>query len=267
MTKESALAVSAEPEDVPEVEEEGQVETPTAEAPEGEAEEAKKSDAAKRREREKAHKARLQQEAADARAEAERAEARRMKIIEAGKQNAAPAEGDFADYADYVAAKAVWTAERRSDERMAGELASEAEAARAQAEAKAQAEQHIVRTHWNEQVAEARTRFADFDEVALSNEVPIADASVEIITQSDRGADLAYYLGQHRAEAAEIAKLSPTAQAYRLGLIEAKLDLPKPKTETTAPAPITPVKTAGAPATKDPERMSYREFKAYREAK
>ena len=59
MTKESALAVSAEPEDVHEVEEEGQVETPTAEAPEGEAEEAKKSDAAKRREREKAHKAGL----------------------------------------------------------------------------------------------------------------------------------------------------------------------------------------------------------------
>jgi hypothetical protein len=54
-------------------------------------------------------------------------------------------------------------------------------------------------------------------------------------------------------------------QARAIGRIEASLQAPKPRTETNAPDPISPVK-GKVSATRDPNRMSYKDYVAYREA-
>ena len=271
MSDESDLAAPAGPETVSTPAVTPQVEGPTdgqaaVETPEGE--EAEKSESAKRRERDKAHKAQLRKDADEAKALAERADQRRLKVIEAGKSEKAPAEAEFTDYADYVAAKAVWTAEQRTTLRQAQALEVEAQEARQQAQNIEAAEQQIVNQSWAEKVSEAKGRYADFDQVALAQDVPITPQIAEMLKQSDKGPDLAYWLGMNRAAAAELAALSksqPMQAAYHLGRLEASLSAPAPRTTSQAPEPITPTKGGGAPV-KDPNTMGYLAFKRHREA-
>lgn len=273
MTEASDLTASVGPDDVVApvaVQTEGQAESQTAEpTPEGEGEDDRKSEAAKRREREKAHKERLRQEAEEARLSAERAEARRLKIIEAGKNEKPPAESDFTDYAEYVAAKAVWTAEQRTIQRQAEAFGEEAETAKQQAEIIKAAEAQLVQQQWADKVADAKSRYSDFEQVALSNDVPITPQVAEMLMASDKGADLAYYLGTHKAVAAELAalsKTSPVQAAWALGRLEATLSLPAPRTVSQTPDPIAPAR-GRASANPDPAKMSMEEYARWRSSR
>ena len=274
MSDESDLAVSAGPETVsqPEVTDapkgtEGQTEgQAAAETPEGE--EAEKSEAAKRREREKAHKERLRKEADEAKAAADRAEQRRLKIIEAGKSEKPPVEGEFSDYAEFVAAKAVWTAEQRTNQRHAQELEAEAAEARKQAEIIEAAERQLVNQSWAEKVNDAKTRYADFEQVALAPDVPITPQIAEMLKHSDKGPDLAYFLGMNKATAAELAalsKTSPMQAAWALGRLEASLSAPTPRMTSQTPEPIAPVR-GKSQAVYNPDKLSMAEYIALRKA-
>ncbi len=275
MSDESDLAVSAGPETVsqPEVTEapkgttEGQTDgLAAADTPEGE--DAEKSEAAKRREREKAHKERLRKEADEAKAAAERAEQRRLKIIEAGKSEKPPAESDFSDYAEFVAAKAVWTAEQRATQRQAQEFEAEAQEARKQAEIIEAAERQLVNQSWAEKVNDAKTRYADFEQVALAPDVPITPQIADMLKHSDKGPDLAYFLGMNKATAAELAalsKTSPMQAAFALGRLEAVLSAPAPRMTSQTPEPIAPVRGKAQVAV-NPDKMSMAEYIAARKA-
>jgi hypothetical protein len=262
MTEESVAAIEAAPETVvteaPKGEDTGQVETPPAE---GQPEE--KSESAKRREREKAYRARLQSEAAEARAEAEQAKARRQAILDAGKKEAAPKESDFPDPIEFAAAKAIWGAEQRLTEREARNASEAAEAAEAKVKEIGQRESAIIASAWTAQVADAKGRYADFDQVALANDLPVTNAMGELIMTSDAGPDVLYHLGQNRALAAQIAAMNPVEAARAIGRIEATLSTPQPRTETKAPNPINPVR-GSAGASLNPDKMSYEEYRQAR---
>ena len=86
----------------------------------------------------------------------------------------------------------------------------------------------------------------------------------DLILTSDVGADVAYHLGQNHALAAQIAAMNPVEAARAIGRIEAGIVQPKPRTETKAPDPISPVR-GSAGAARDPEKMSYRDFVKFRE--
>ncbi len=230
-----------------------------------ETEDPKKSEAAKRRERERAYRARLQSEAAEARAEAEQAKARRQAILDAGKKEAPPKEEDFPDPIEFAAAKAIWGAEGKYREREANGAGEAAKAAEDRAKEIEAREQAIIEQSWTAQLAEAKTRYADFDAVALSDAVPITPAMGELIKTSEVGADVAYHLGQNRALAAQIAQLSPVEAARAIGRIEASLQQPRPRTETNAPDPISPVRGTGG-VSRDPSKMSVSEYKAWKAA-
>lgn len=121
---------------------------------------------------------------------------------------------------------------------------------------------------FSQRVEQARERFEDFDAVVFNPANPISDAMVEVIKSSDKGPDLAYHLGSHPDEARRIASLPPIQAARELGLIEAKLSLPKPRTVTKAPDPIRPVGSGGASPATDPNKLSYTEYvKARREGR
>lgn len=261
MEDESAAALVAAPETVVtelEVKDQGQVETPPAE---GQPEE--KSESAKRREREKAYRARLQTEATEANAKAEQAERRRLAILEAGKKEAAPKEADFPDPIEYAAAKAIWGAEQRLTEREAQNAGEEAKAAKLQAEEIGKRERAALEQSWAAAREEAKTRYADFETVALTGWEP-SPAMTDLILTSDVGPDVAYHLGQNRALAAQIAEMNPVEAARAIGRIEASIVTPKPRTETKAPDPINPVRGSAA-AGRNPDTMSYVEWVKWRE--
>lgn len=254
----------------PEVMEEGQVEGQTAEVeedgepqgePEADTEEKKRESAKDRRERDKAYKARLRQEAEEAKAQAAAAEARLNRIK--ARTGEAPKESDFADPLEYVAAKAAWNYTRQAAERDAEDIGAEAETAKKRAESVAAQERQLVAENWQMQVEEARTRYADFDRVVFDPRAPIPPGVADLIVAGDNAADVAYFLAKNRATAAEIAKMSPIEAARAIGRIEARISAPKPKTETTAPEPISPVRGTAA-AQRDPSKMSYEDYKKWR---
>ena len=259
MTEESALAFEAGPEAVVEAPEGEQTEGQTeGQAAEGEPEE-KKSDAAKRREREKAYRARLQSDREAAETRADQADARRKAVVDAGKKEAAPRENDFPDPIEYAAAKAIWGAEQRYREREADGAGEAVQAAKREVQEIDARERAVIEQSWTAQLAEAKSRYADFDAVALSDEVPVTPAMGDLIKTSDVGADVAYHLGQNRGLAAQIAKMNPLEAARAIGRIEASLQMPKARTETNAPAPISPVRGSGS-ASRDPTKMSVPEY-------
>lgn len=247
--------------EAPKGEVEGQVETPPAE---GQPEE-KKSASAERRERDKAYRERLKAEAAQALSRAAEAEQRRKAILDAGSKEAPPKENDFPDPIEFAAAKAIWGAEQRAREREANGAGEAAKAAKQQAEEITQRERAVLAEAWTAQVADAKTRYADFDAVAHAKDLPVTPAMGDIIMTSDNGPDVLYFLGQNRALAAQIAAMHPVEAARAIGRIEATLTLPKPRTETQAPAPISPVR-GSAGASLNPEKLSIEEYIAARKA-
>lgn len=267
MSDESVLAQVADPEAIESaiIEEnvEGQVETPPAEAEE--TEEAKKSKTAIRRERDKAHRVRLQADRDAAVDRANAAEGSKARILDAANSKAAPKEDDYPDPFEFGAAKALWRDRHEQATGEANKAGEVATAAKREAEEITARERAVIEQSWTAQREEALTRYADYAQVALSADVPLSDAVADLVMTSDVGGDVLYHLGMNRELAAQIAKLSQVEAARAIGRIEASLSQPKPRTQTTAPDPINPVR-GSAGASRDPAKMNFKEFKAYRES-
>lgn len=268
MSDESDLAVSAGPEAV--ADEQGQVETQAAETAETPAveDEAKRTETQKRRDRDRAHRERLRQEAEDAKAKAAEIAARHERLLAASKARAEPSEADFPDPLEHASARAVWKLQQQDRALEAKDFEPEVKAAQARAQEAERAEKTALAQQWGEQVNEAKSRYADFDKVALSNEVQISEPLALMLAQSEQGADLLYAIAQDREKAAHLSKLSlsnPMAAGMEIGRIAASLAIPKPRTATSAPSPINPLKGGGS-GTKSPEDMDAAEFAAWRRA-
>lgn len=95
----------------------------------------------------------------------------------------------------------------------------------------------------------AREKYEDYDQVVYRNPlVRITPVMAEAIKESPIGEDVAYYLGTNHKESDRISKMSQIAQIKEIGKIEDKLSAepPKPKRTSSAPAPITPVRTTNS---------------------
>lgn len=102
---------------------------------------------------------------------------------------------------------------------------------------------------WGEQVTKVLTdgRYPDFEAVAFNSTIPISASMAEVMQDSEKGVDIAYYLGKNREEAARIAQLPPLQAARAIGLIEAKLTVPIAASVkvSSAPPPVTPISGKG----------------------
>lgn len=89
----------------------------------------------------------------------------------------------------------------------------------------------------------------------------------DVITRSEFGPAIAYYLAENAEKAASIARLSPLDQARELGRIEAKLEAakapPKPLV-SQAPPPVAKVDASDAEVEKDPSTMTDAQFARWR---
>lgn len=143
----------------------------------------------------------------------------------------------------------------------------EAEGAKAK-EAEAQANQQR-----NKETADAfearKAKFveehADYDDIVMNDDIEISMPMAHAILNMDEGPDVAYYLGKNPDEAARIAKLNPLKAVAELGRIAQRLTTKPPV--ITKPAPINPLKTGSATATrKSANEESMDEYGARRAA-
>lgn len=267
MTEEIEATVSDAPEPVEEAPKPEKVETPEGEGGEASTDDdAKKSAAKERRERDKAYKARLREEREAALQKAAAAEARMARIKAAGEATAEPKEADFADYTEYVAAKAVWRHAKGQMDRDAGEISEEAERARKTADQIAQQERALAMQSYEAHRQEARGRYADFDAVVGQPGLfPQGTHLPDLILQSESPADVAYEIAKDRNLHDTLLRSHPVEVARIIGRIEAKLSLPKPNFQTSAPDPVSPVKPKPS-GMKDPRKMSFEEYREARMA-
>lgn len=185
--------------------------------------------------------------------EAERERDQYKKQLEALKP---PTEDEFnGDYDAYDAAKIGYHAKRAAIEALDAQ-----EQIKEQSRQQKQAEE--IQSNWQKQVAEARTRYENFD-IVFADDVPITTEVANIIMRTEKGADIAHHLATHKDYARAIAQLDPVSMAVEIGRIEAQLDKPSQKKATSAPAPIAPLDGRASP-TVDEDNMTADEWQAWR---
>lgn len=149
------------------------------------------------------------------------------------KPNEPPRREAFADVESYYQAQADFQVAKAFEK-------AEAKVRETQAKQEAEAREKA----WSERLAKAAEKLEDFEDVVFTDALPVTDVMADAMKESEKGPDIAYWLGKHPAEARRIATLSAVAQAREIGKIEARLleEPAKPKREPSkAPAPIEPV--------------------------
>lgn len=179
------------------------------------------------------------------------------------EQSDRPSRSQFATEDDYQEALTDWKVDQR--------LAQQAKEA---AEARQKAVQAQLVENWKTRQDQVRAELEDYDTVLGGAEVEMPQFLLDAIVESDVGPRIAYYLAKNPAEAKGLVNKSPTAAVRELGKLEARLQreekadtasassVDKPK----APAPFDHLKGSSNPVGKEPDKMSYEEWKAARAA-
>ncbi len=180
------------------------------------------------------------------------------------KEPVKPRLADFDSDTAYEAAMDQYHLTRRDyDSKQASEKETQERAARQKQEVQLKATQKFVADIQKEKAnyQDIDTVMADPTFTAIVNDMP-ADL-VHLIQTSDKNVALAYHLGTNLDVAERIASLPPVQAARELALLESRLEIPKPKTVTTAPDPVKPANGASV-NTKKPADMNQKEFEEWR---
>ena len=178
-----------------------------------------------------------------------KAELEQMRAQLAPKQKE-PDISDFDTFDDYTEALAEYKFNQK------------AQAQQQQASQQQQAQK--VAQDWQSKVEKVRAVAPDFDE-AFANvaEITFAQSTLDAVAGHEKGAEIAYLLGKNVGEAYRIAALPPYQQLMAIGELAARTNVPKPKTVSTAPAPVKPVGSSSG-GKKSVNEMSDKEFNEWR---
>lgn len=103
----------------------------------------------------------------------------------------------------------------------------------------------------------ARERMPDIDDALRTfAQLPVSDYAADIISESDKAAEISYFLAKNEGEARRIASLPPHKQAYELAKIEARVSPAVPRRTSNAPPPVPMVGGSSAPSTPTLAQMS-----------
>jgi len=152
-----------------------------------------------------------------------------------------PRSRDFDDYETYEAARDEWYVRcsvANLDRRFVEKDAAAARARRtAEIHEVSQAAVSALQQAYQRRRAEFIVAHPDYEAVAESGAVPITGFAAALIARERNGCGIAYWLGQHREEAARIAGLGDAAQAMEIGRISALVgDAPAARSANPAPA-------------------------------
>ncbi|QGH73376.1 MAG: scaffold protein [Podoviridae sp. cty5g4] len=184
---------------------------------------------------------------------------REIEKLKTAKPVAAkPKQEDFETEADFIEALTDW----KLDIRQAS--ANETQATQSADVFKKQEEDRIA-TKVMALIEKGNKKYKDFDDVVKDSDVPISTDMVKVISESDIGADILYYLGTHLDRAEEISAMNMVNVARAIGRIEAELSVPVKKAITKTPLPINPVQTTHSHEM-PLEALSYEEYKQRRKS-
>lgn len=178
---------------------------------------------------------RLTKKAREAEERAEQLQ-KELKERQGGDPQGPPSEEQFETYDEYTDALAEYKAEQKLSSLRAEEHQRAADNARIAAQHKLQAQLDV-----------GRSKHEDFDEVALKPPMEggpiVTETMLHAMQEGEIMDDVAYYLGKHTEEAAQIANMPHIAQVRAIAMLEMKLQTPKPapKKVTKSPKPIKPV--------------------------
>lgn len=137
-----------------------------------------------------------------------------------------------------------------------------------QAQKQQEAQEKAIR--FSQKVATEKAQFEDFDVYtndptfnAICN--AMSQDIIEVVRDSEVSTALTYHLATNLDDAEKLVRMSPVRAAQELVRLEAKLQLPKTKRVSDAPAPIKPVGSS-SPGDKDPEKMTIEEWTEWRNA-
>lgn len=259
-----------------EVEEQAEVEEEGDEDAE-EASESEETDEPKRRRSgaERYRRQRERAEAAEARAAALEA---RIAALEAGKKpddtpdltkgpisvknddikEPDPSNYDYGDLDPrYIADLADFKAEQKI-----AALRQEMQATEQQKAAMREAEQIKTRAEQTAQVGSER--YADFNEVVIEGaeegEWPLTQPMLEAALDSDKGADILYYLASNPTEAEKVAAMSVRELDRWVGRMEAQFDRPAPRKVSKAPPPVNSARGSGGKFSANPATTDFAAF-------
>jgi hypothetical protein len=230
-----------------------------------------------------------------ARHDAERqVEAREKRIKELEEENKTlkssvpapdkPSRETFESDEEYIEALTKWSAKMALREEREAEAAKATEKATVKEGQELEAVEEEVEDDIQTMLKRAHKKHDDFDAVVGKNpDVQITESMMVVLMNMEydgeaQAEDILYYLGKHPEEAEKIASLTPKTDdkatdiqrlkvIKELAKIELKVNAPAPQRKvTSAPEPITPVKTTGA-IEKDLSKMSQREYERARAEK
>lgn len=196
-----------------------------------------------------------------AKAEAERVAALEAELERARKgEGAAPKAESFETYDEYLREVTKW--EIRQE--LAAQSKKQAEESK---QAKAIEEQARKQARLQSVMDDGAQAYKDFaatlqvldSTVANPDEIRVA---LDEILDSEKAADLIYYLGKNPSVLAELSQLPPNKQARKVGELEVML---KSKKLTAAPEPVQTLKGNGGRVTSDTpptDPAKYREWRA-----
>jgi len=116
---------------------------------------------------------------------------------------------------------------------------------------------------WEEQVAEL-AHIKDFAQKVYDLNAPFTAEIAAAVTQMERGPEIAYALANDHERLKRLNRLSPIQLGAELARIEAGLTLPRPKTTSSAPKPIKPLKGSTTAPDVNLESADYATFKKLR---
>lgn len=175
-----------------------------------------------------------------------------------------PKLDDYDSIADHAQAVAEWTI-KKFQEKQAEEAYNQQVAAKAQE----------MRAGFQERLVKAVERYPDYAEtVEPIRNIPLPPHIKAALMRSDVGPDIVYHVFKNPELMQEFANAEGTQQLVLLGQVQAAVRqklasqtgsaTETPEVVTRAPAPLQTVRSTGAAVSKDPDKMSFEEFEAWR---
>ena len=235
---------------------------PSEEAAESETEEKPKKGGVQKRIDELTRQ-RYEAEARAEQAEREAAELRQAQTKNGHNANRPTLEQYDYDQDAYEAAMVSWAEDGLKRQ---NEAATQAEKARAE-----QLEQIKRNAEINRKMTEGVTKYPDFIEVVSSPDLPslqeINNTAFEAVINSDKMAEISYYLGKNPSEVYEFQNMPPISVMRRVIELESKLGTTRKETTNAPPPPKSMNGNADAgiePSPKKRAEMSMDEWLAWR---
>ena len=170
----------------------------------------------------------------------------------------APDFSQIQDPTEELAERTAWKVRQQTAAEAEARLKEQKDAATAETSAK-------LAAAWTEAVEDARERIKDFDSV-VTDKTPIHARAVPFIVESDKSAEIAYWLGKHPKDAEDLYskfESQPAQALIELGRIEARLSAPEPKRVSTAPKPAKTLNGGASPLSFDGSKAGVGDMQAW----